>query len=392
MKRRLFLILFTVVLILSINNVYSGDTGTIAGKVIDAKTGKGLRGARVYIMKAKLKSGTNSEGEFLITNVPPGKYTVRGDMHGYKSEKISNVRSDVDHTTSITIELETDLTQTSIIIVTGTILDEETRKPISGARIIIDETGTESDNNGHFIFPMMMPKVYTIKAIANGYKTEYFHNLVLSPGPRKNLTLSLEHKPILESETFFVKHKPTPEIYHLVKPIVSKHGRIKSGGSNSFTVTDERANLKKIKELVNKYDIPPKQVWLEVRLILASSEKKQSQKMPKELETIAKQLKTLFRYQGYEILDDARVLAYENKECFSLIGEGNFQMKINKLEYQDVNGGLIKLNRFSLTRGNQNMLATTVNIPNGDTVILGASNVDGGGKALITAVTARILK
>ena len=271
-------------------------------------------------------------------------------------------------------------------------MDEETKEPISGARIIIDDTGTESDSKGYFVFPFMKAKVYTIKAIADGYKTEFFHDLVLSPGPRKNLSLTLSRLPVLESETFFVKHKPIPEIFHIVKPMVSKYGRIIHGGTNSFTVTDDRNKLKEIKEIIYKYDIPPKQVWLEVRLILASSEKKQGQKMPKGLETIAKQLKTLFRYASYEILDDARVLAYEDKECFSLIGDGNFQMKIKRLEYVDVNGGLIKLDRFRLISGNQDMLTTTVNIPNGDTVILGASNVDGGGKALIIAVTAKTLK
>jgi len=392
MKTRIILILFTVVFILTVNNVYAGDTGTIAGKVIDAKTGIGLRGASVYIMNTKLKSVTNPEGEFLITDVPPGKYTVRGNKRGYKSEKISNVKLAVDHTTSITIELEIDPSETSIIIVTGTILDEDTQKPISGARIIIDETGTESDSKGYFVFPLMPAKVYTIKAIADGYKTEYFHDLVLSPGPRKHLSLTLSRIPTLETETFFVKHKPMPDIFHIVKPIVSKYGRIIHGGTESFTVTDERNNLKKIKEMVHKYDVPPKQVWLEVRLILASSEKKQGPKMPKRLETVAKQLKTLFRYESYDILDDARVLAYEDKECFSMIGEGNYQMKINKLEYKNVNGGLIKLNRFSLSSSNRDMLATTVNIPNGDTVILGASNIAAAGKALIVAVTAKTLK
>ena len=57
----------------------------------------------------------------------------------------------------------------------------------------------------------------------------------------------------------------------------------------------------------------------------------------------------------------------------------------------NVNGGLIKLSNFSLSKLKKAILETTVNIANGDTVILGASNVNLGGKALITAVTVKIL-
>jgi hypothetical protein len=391
MRRRLFLSSLIVVILLTNNYVYPGDTGKITGKVVDKITGKGLYRANVNILDLRLRKRTDAEGNFVFPNIPAGNHEMEVQRNSYLSHYSVTIRSEANQTTTINFELELDPVY---IIVTGAIMDTETHAPISGASIILHGTdvGIESDSKGHFTLPVIDAKVYTIKVAADGYETEFFHDLVLSPGPHKNLSLTLSRLPVLETATFFVKHKPMPEIFHIVKPIVSKYGRIIHGGTESFTVTDDRNKLKEIKEIVHKFDIPQKQVWLEIRLILASSGKKQHQKMPKELETIAKQLKMLFRYQSYEILDDARVLAYEDKECFSLIGEGKYQIKINKLEFQDVNGGLIKLDRFSLSRENQNMLSTTVNIPNGDTVILGASNVDGGGKALITAVTARTLK
>ena len=391
MKKRLSLSLFTIALILTISNGYPGDTGTISGKVIDAITGKGVYKAEVSILDLRLTKRTDAEGKFFFAKVPTGNHELIVQKDHYLHCYFETVTSEANRTTNIDIKLRL---QPDFIIVTGTILDAETHTPINGAAIILQgaDIGIESDSKGRFTFPIIDAKVYTIRAKADGYKPEWFHDMILSPGPHKNISLTMERIPILESETFIIKHKPVPEILRIVEPLKSEYGRIKRSASNTFIVTDKRNKLNKIKEMVHKYDIPPKQVWLEVRLILASSEKKQSQKMPKELETIAKQLKTLFRYENYEILDDARILAYENKECFSLIGEGKCQMKINRVEYVDVNGGLIKLDRFRLVSGNQDMLTTTVNIPNGDTVILGASNVDGGGKALITAVTAKTLK
>lgn len=118
--------------------------------------------------------------------------------------------------------------------------------------------------------------------------------------------------------------------------------------------------------------------------------------MPKELDSISKQLKNLFRYKNYELLDDASYMSLEDERCEFLIGKGEYRARINSIDFLDVNGGLIKLERFELIgkieKDYLSIFNTTVNIPNGDTVILGASNVDASGKALIIAVTAKTME
>lgn len=73
--------------------VYS-DSYTISGKVVDGKTGSAINYANVYIAYSMLGSSTNKNGEFLIQNVPNGKYQIIVSCIGYSSItariKISN--------------------------------------------------------------------------------------------------------------------------------------------------------------------------------------------------------------------------------------------------------------------------------------------------------------
>jgi outer membrane receptor protein involved in Fe transport len=66
-----------------------GTTGTIRGKVTDAATGEPLAAVNVVVLESdgtvtNMGNFTNAEGEYVIINVPPGRYTLRASMMGYK--------------------------------------------------------------------------------------------------------------------------------------------------------------------------------------------------------------------------------------------------------------------------------------------------------------------
>ena len=67
---------------------------TISGKVVDKETGLAINYANVYVAYSMLGSSTNKNGEFLIQNVPNGKYQIIVSCIGYSSSttkiKISN--------------------------------------------------------------------------------------------------------------------------------------------------------------------------------------------------------------------------------------------------------------------------------------------------------------
>ena len=70
-----------------------GTTGTIRGKVIDQATGDPLAAVNVFVLETDgtvttMGAFTNAEGDYVIINVPPGKYILRATMMGYKTYEV----------------------------------------------------------------------------------------------------------------------------------------------------------------------------------------------------------------------------------------------------------------------------------------------------------------
>jgi outer membrane receptor protein involved in Fe transport len=77
----------------------AGTTGKISGVVLDAVTKQPLVGANVIVTGAGFGAAADLEGSYAILNVPPGTYTVRFTMMGYKQTFIENARVSIDMTT-----------------------------------------------------------------------------------------------------------------------------------------------------------------------------------------------------------------------------------------------------------------------------------------------------
>ncbi len=86
--------------------VFAGVTGKIQGTVIDKKTREPLPGVNVIVQGTSLGAATDLNGEYFILQVPPGDYTLKASMIGYKEVLIKNVNVRVDYTTRIDIEIE----------------------------------------------------------------------------------------------------------------------------------------------------------------------------------------------------------------------------------------------------------------------------------------------
>ncbi|RMD91864.1 MAG: TonB-dependent receptor, partial [Calditrichaeota bacterium] len=80
---------------------YAGTTGKIAGKVSDAKTHEPLIGANVSLVGTTLGAATDANGNYVILNVPPGKYDLRFQYIGYQPVVVKGVNVNVDFTTRI---------------------------------------------------------------------------------------------------------------------------------------------------------------------------------------------------------------------------------------------------------------------------------------------------
>ncbi|MBN2414104.1 TonB-dependent receptor [candidate division KSB1 bacterium] len=100
-------ILFVAVFIMFVPILlFAGTTGKLVGKVVDKDTKDPLPAANVIIEGTTMGAATNLEGEFFIINVPAGTYTIRGEMIGYTSMVVQDVRVKVDLTAKVNFELE----------------------------------------------------------------------------------------------------------------------------------------------------------------------------------------------------------------------------------------------------------------------------------------------
>ncbi len=66
-----------------------GETGTIAGKVTDARTGANLKGALIRLVGSDQVTSTDNLGGFLLSGVPTGRQTVEVSYLGYAAASAS---------------------------------------------------------------------------------------------------------------------------------------------------------------------------------------------------------------------------------------------------------------------------------------------------------------
>jgi len=102
-------------------------TGTLAGSVTDAASGRPLETVLVKIDDTSFGVLTNASGGYIILSVPPGEYTVRATRVGYREGELT-----VTVTAGGTAELDFALEQTAIaldeLVVTGAGVVTEKRK------------------------------------------------------------------------------------------------------------------------------------------------------------------------------------------------------------------------------------------------------------------------
>jgi len=97
---------FVIVLSVLIASVaYTATTGKISGVITDNETGEPLPGVNVVLQGTSLGAATDSEGQFVILNVPPDTYTLQASMIGYATHTVSNVRVEIELTTTIDIQM-----------------------------------------------------------------------------------------------------------------------------------------------------------------------------------------------------------------------------------------------------------------------------------------------
>ena len=155
-----FVGLWGLLLLLPITIMF-GQTGKIAGRVIDAETEEPLPGVNVILEDTDQGAATDQDGYYTIVNVDPGSYTLTASFIGYAETDIQNVRVNIDLTTTINFELQPEaITGEEVVVeaaepvvkpdvsanVANVELQEMVNVPVAGVSEYIDlQAGIEPD-------------------------------------------------------------------------------------------------------------------------------------------------------------------------------------------------------------------------------------------------------
>jgi hypothetical protein len=130
----------TLILMALVGIALAANTGNIAGRVTDRKTGEPLVGASVIVEGTELGNATDLNGQYLVINVPPGTYTVVATMMGYNDQKVTDVLVIQDNTATVDFQLSV------TVIEIGKVIESVARKKemvireaVSVERIITSE-------------------------------------------------------------------------------------------------------------------------------------------------------------------------------------------------------------------------------------------------------------
>ncbi|MCD6193971.1 MAG: TonB-dependent receptor [Candidatus Aminicenantes bacterium] len=106
LDKTLGLILFVIPLLWASPIAWAQSGGILKGKVIDANGKFALPTVRITIIGAKKYGSTDSDGNFTISDISPGKYKVKFELAGYIDQTIKNVRITAGQVTELNVSMK----------------------------------------------------------------------------------------------------------------------------------------------------------------------------------------------------------------------------------------------------------------------------------------------
>lgn len=101
-------IIFLLIALVATNlNAYSfNEQGNISGKIVDAATGRTIAGATIALIGDQKVTTSNTQGEFLFSQIDAGEYALRITYIGYLEMQLEEVIVEAASETSLTIAME----------------------------------------------------------------------------------------------------------------------------------------------------------------------------------------------------------------------------------------------------------------------------------------------
>ncbi|WP_226526993.1 carboxypeptidase regulatory-like domain-containing protein [Metabacillus niabensis] len=183
----------------TVNATLQPNPATLVGTVTNVQTGIGIPGAlvRVFDLNGTLikSSLTTEAGQYTITGLSPGSYSVIASAEGF-----GNMINVITLSQGEVETLDFALSQ-EFAIMSGTVRDAASGQTIQDALVQVFRIGTEipigsvfTDGNGDYFITGLEPREYRVVFTAENYSSEVFR-IFLEPGESRVLDVDLEANP-----------------------------------------------------------------------------------------------------------------------------------------------------------------------------------------------------
>jgi hypothetical protein len=213
------------------------------------------------------------------------------------------------------------------------------------------------------------------------------------------------------TKVIHVRYVPAESIRDMVG-----HGSIAAFANNglkAIVLKGSAASVAATEEAIKELDVPPpsesaRDVELTVYVIGASTQSGQNGQPIAELEPVIRQLRAVFPYTGYHLLDSILIRTVEGQSARTTGLLRNFpNPQTGFLNQYEVNCDLdarsgdakqgIRLKRFTFSTGVPNSeirvsINTNLDLQDGQKVVVGKTNIDDGNSALFVVVTSKFVR
>ncbi len=240
---------------------------------------------------------------------------------------------------------------------------------------------------------------FTLMATGTGTCT-----LTVDREGRPQMTFLIKVTDDLERKTVVLSYADGNAVERLLQPYLTKRGRVHyEHNTRALTLVDEPAVVAVMLKMIERFDVKPRQIQFVLRLVEADNADSPGP-VPPEIRSVVKQIQEVLRYNQFKVVDQAFLAIEANRESqIQVGGEHGYTVDIGT-QMEQGRSDSVRL-RFHLYRlekvpssdkgttfHRHTLVATTVEMSDGETAVLGASKINGNGKALITVVSMKLKK
>lgn len=219
--------------------------------------------------------------------------------------------------------------------------------------------------------------------------------------------ISPQTKSVEVQRVFEIKYVDVDTLTEILKVFP---GYFKSDrGLKLISVSSTAEVIGSIENTIKRVDVPSKNIEITVYMLSASEKAGENSSIPPEIQGAIKQLRGVFSYQNYRLLETAIIPCQDRRDAMV---SGNisflppnpqttrYTLIVSASIALDEKGRLIRLDRFQLKQRlgmsgdkfvEDSLLNTSITVHEGQKVVVGKASLGGTNDALILVVTAKVL-